>query len=310
MSVSLNQSKGVEGWNYTFEVSPASLSFDAAGGTKQVSVTSYRCQTVNGIENGVQENVGYSSSVSGDGFSASGASISAAQNNTLSGRVGTVTLTQEGSSKQVSVSLNQNKGNEGWNYTFEVSPSSLSFDAAGGTKQVSVTSYRRQTVNGIENGVQENVGYSSSVAGEGFSSAGTSVTAEENLTSSARSGSASFTQNNSGKLVSVSLSQERVIINTITFKPWDTYTGYDVTTEYPLASDINITLKGTHRYNNGGPDIDEDFTEIFSLRKDDTESAYYYDQMDLWLTVYEIVSISPERDGSYRYVVKIEEYSN
>ena len=242
--------------------------------------------------------------------SSSGTSITAGQNNTLSDRSGTVTFTQSESGKQASVSLNQSKGVEGWNYTFEVSPASLSFDAAGGTKQVSVTSYRCQTVNGIENGVQENVGYSSSVSGDGFSSAGTSVAAEENLTSSARSGSASFTQNNSGKLVSVSLSQEKVTINTITFKPWDTYTGYDVTTEYPLASDINITLKGTHRYNNGGPDIDEDFTETFSLRKGDTESAYYYDQMDLWLTVYEIVSISPERDGSYRYVVKIDEYSN
>ena len=173
-----------------------------------------------------------------------------------------------------------------------------------------MTSYRCQTVNGIENGVREIVGYSSTASGEGFSSAGTSVTAGENLTGNTRSGSASFTQKNSGKLVSVSLSQEKVTINTITFKPWDTYTGYDVTTEYPLASDINITLKGTHRYNNGGPDIDEDFTETFSLRKGDTESAYYYDQMDLWLTVYEIVSISPERDGSYRYVVKIDEYSN
>ena len=242
--------------------------------------------------------------------SSSGTSIIAGQNNTLSDRSGTVTFTQSESGKQTSVSLNQSKGVEGWNYTFEVSPASLSFDAAGGTKQVSVTSYRRQTVNGIENGVQENVGYSSSVSGDGFSSAGTSISAEENLTGSARSGSVSFTQNNSGKLVSVSLSQERVIINTITFKPWDTYTGYDVTTEYPLASDINITLKGTHRYDNGGSDIDEDFTETFSLRKGDTESEYYYDQMDLWLTVYEIVSISPERDGSYRYVVKIDEYSN
>ena len=177
-------------------------------------MTSYRCQTVNGIENGVQENVGYSSSVSGAGFSASGTSISAAQNNTLSDRVGTVTLTQEGSSKQVSVSLNQNKGNEGWNYTFEVSPSSLSFEASGGTKQVSVTSYRRQTVNGIENGVQENVGYSSTASGEGFSSAGTSISANENMDTSSRSGYVVFMQNNSGKSVQVSMYQAAGIITT------------------------------------------------------------------------------------------------
>ena len=74
------------------------------------------------------------------------------------------------------------------NYTFEVSPSSLSFEASGGTKQVSVTSYRRQTVNGIENGVQENVGYSSTASGEGFSSNGTAVIAGENLVTNARNG--------------------------------------------------------------------------------------------------------------------------
>ena len=115
----------------------------------------------------------------------------------------------------MSVSLNQSKGVEGWNYTFEVSPASLSFDAAGGTKQVSVTSYRCQTVNGIENGVQENVGYSSSVSGEGFSSNGTAVIAEENTNPFARTGTVSYTQNNSGKTVSVSLYQD---FSTVTLK--------------------------------------------------------------------------------------------
>ena len=146
--------------------------------------------------------------------SSSGTSITAGQNNTLSDRSGTVTFTQSESGKQVSVSLNQSKGVEGWNYTFEVSPASLSFDAAGGTKQVSVTSYRCQTVNGIENGVQENVGYSSSVSGDGFSSAGTSISANENMDTSSRSGYVVFMQNNSGKSIQVSTSQAAGVITT------------------------------------------------------------------------------------------------
>lgn len=83
----------------------------------------------------------------------------------MSDRSGLVTFIQAESGKTASVSLSQTKGVEGWNYTFSVSPISLLFEAIGGTKNVSVTSFRRQTINGSETGVQENVGYSSSVSG-------------------------------------------------------------------------------------------------------------------------------------------------
>ena len=136
------------------------------------------------------------------------------------------------------------------------------------------------------------------------------MTAGENLTSSSRSGSVGFTQNNSGKMVSVTLSQGYRIINTITFKPWSTYTGYDVTAEYPLASDVQIAFKATRRYDNGGSDVDEEFTDKLEIREGYSEEMYSYSEDDLLLTVYEIISISPEKDRSYKYVVKIEEYSD
>ena len=176
-------------------------------------MTSYKRKYINGSYTGEQVNVGCSSSVVGAGFSSSGTYITAGQNNTLSDRSGTVTFTQSESGKQASVSLNQSKGVEGWNYTFEVSPSSLSFDAVGGTKQVSVTSYRRQTINGSETDVQENVGYSSSASGDGFSSNTTSITAEENIVENSRHGSVIFTQNDSGKSVNISLYQDSANIN-------------------------------------------------------------------------------------------------
>lgn len=211
--VSLGQAAGEVTWEYTLSVNPESLSFETSGGTRDVSVTSYKRKYINGSYTGEQVNVGCSSSVVGAGFSSSGTSITAGQNNMLSERSGTVTFTQSESGKQASVSLNQSKGVEGWNYTFEVSPSSLSFDAVGGTKQVSVTSYKRQTVNGIENGVQENVGYSFTVSGDGFSSNGTSITAEENIVENSRHGSVIFTQNDSGKSVNISLYQDSANIN-------------------------------------------------------------------------------------------------
>ena len=213
--VSLSQAAGEVTWEYTLSVNPESLSFETSGGTRDVSVTSYKRKYINGSYTGEQINVGCSSSVTGAGFSTSGTSITAGQNNTLSDRSGTVTFTQSESGKQASVSLNQSKGVEGWNYTFEASPSSLSFDAAGGTKQVSVTSYKRQTVNGIENGVQENVGYSSSTSGSGFSSSDTSISAEQNNTLFTRNGSITFTQSESGKQVSVALSQKQRYFGTV-----------------------------------------------------------------------------------------------
>ena len=253
--VSLSQAAGEVTWEYTLSVNPESLSFETSGGTRDVSVTSYKRKYINGSYTGEQVNVGCSSSVTGAGFSSSGTSITAGQNNTLSDRSGTVTFTQSESGKQASVSLNQSKGVEGWNYTFEASPSSLSFDAAGGTKQVSVTSYKRQTVNGIENGVQENVGYSSSTSGSGFSSSGIVVVANQNNTLSARSGNVTFAQSESGKQASVALSQKQRYFGTIR--------AYYQTHKNGVGTSDFIELNGTNGEFNFGTLNNPGFLYIF-----------------------------------------------
>ena len=69
--------------------------------------------------------------------------------------------------------------------------------------------------------MQENVGYSSLVSGDGFSSNGTAVIAGENLTTNARNGNGTFIQDNSGKSVSVSLSQVATPLTTVTLKYTD-----------------------------------------------------------------------------------------
>lgn len=171
----------------------------------------------------------------------------------------------------MSVSLNQSKGVEGWNYTFEVSPASLSFDAAGGTKQVSVTSYRRQTVNGIENGVQENVGYSSSVSGEGFSSNGTVVTAEENMNTSTRNGGIIFIQDDSSKIVSITMNQLAAIINNITVTGirYSGTTVYKAEAQYPVSTDVEIQFEAT--YSPGGGN--DRHTVKILIKKDTTSET-------------------------------------
>ena len=138
------------------------------------------------------------------------------------------------------------------------------------------------------------------------SSSSTSVTASENTTESNRSGSVTFVQENSGKQVTLNLTQTKLTVNIITFKQQGNLLCYDVIATYPLASDVFIDIEGSHMIDDTGAWYD--FTETFKFRKGDTEYYYYYDQMDLQLAITKIRSISPTKDHVYRYEVKVEPY--
>ena len=94
-TVGASQAAGVVTWNYYFSVTPTSLSFVAGGETKSVTVTSYRKKVINGVETSTQENVSWSATISGTGFSKNtdGSSITAAANQS-NRRSGTVSYTQ------------------------------------------------------------------------------------------------------------------------------------------------------------------------------------------------------------------------
>ena len=108
------------------------------------------------------------------------------------------------------VGASQAAGVVTWNYYFSVTPTSLSFVAGGESKSVTVTSYRKKVINGVETSTQENVNYTVSVTGTGFSGSGTTVTAAANSATSTRTGTATYTQDTSGKTQAVSLSQAAV----------------------------------------------------------------------------------------------------
>ena len=106
-TVGASQAAGVVTWNYYFSVTPTSLSFVAGGETKAVTVTSYRKKVINGVETSTQENVNWTPTVSGTGFSVSGSNVTAAANSATTTRSGTATYTQTGSGKTQAVSLSQ-----------------------------------------------------------------------------------------------------------------------------------------------------------------------------------------------------------
>ena len=106
-TVGASQAAGVVTWNYYFSVTPTSLSFVAGGETKSVTVTSYRKKVINGVETSTQENVNWTPTVSGTGFSVSGSNVTAATNSATTTRSGTATYTQTGSGKTQAVPLSQ-----------------------------------------------------------------------------------------------------------------------------------------------------------------------------------------------------------
>ncbi len=142
--------------------------------------------------------------------------VAASANQTESTRSTSLSVAGGGMTRTVGAS--QAAGVVTWNYYFSVTPTSLSFVAGGETKSVTVTSYRKKVINGVETSTQENVSWSATIRGRGFSknTDGSSITAAANQ-SNGRSGTVSYTQTTSGKTASVSLIQAGVQY-TITYK--------------------------------------------------------------------------------------------
>ena len=134
-----------------------------------------------------------------------------------------VNLSVAGGGMTRTVGASQAAGVVTWNYYFSVTPTSLSFVAGGESKTVTVTSYRKKVINGVETSTQENVSWSATISGTGFSknTDGSSITAASNQSDS-RSGSVSYTQTTSGKTASVSLNQAGVQY-TITYQSSGTF---------------------------------------------------------------------------------------
>ncbi len=143
------------------------------------------------------------------------------------------------------VGASQAAGVVTWNYYFSVTPTSLSFVAGGETKSVTVTSYRKKVINGVETSTQENVNWTPTVSGTGFSVSGSNVTAAANSATMTRSGTATYTQTGSGKTQEVSLSQEAVKIPmyTITYKILGDYDDW-----YFLFDSANTPVGSPNQY--------------------------------------------------------------
>lgn len=134
-------------WEYTFSVSPTAASqIPATGGNRQFTVTSYKVQysksTAGDKVEVTRQNVGYTSSNSGSGSWNSGNNtITYGANNSTGGLSGTVTWTQNESSKKVTATHSQAAGTKTYSEITISSASANTAPCGGGTVNSGSVSY-------------------------------------------------------------------------------------------------------------------------------------------------------------------------
>lgn len=211
-----NTSQGT--WVVSISANPST--FTEQGGTSQISASARAPRTnhwSSGATNAASDAIGtptLSIPTASTGFSLSGTTLTVAENTTANQRSVVVRATMDTVYKEVTVT--QSAYLVGWEYTFTASPTTLSFDALGTAKSITITSYREKYINGsLVEGSRENVSYIHATSTEHIGTVlGTSISMQENQTTSTRSGQVSYEQNGSNKVIRITCNQAAGTIST------------------------------------------------------------------------------------------------
>lgn len=211
-----NTSQGT--WVVSISANPST--FTEQGGTSQISASARASRTnhwSSGATNAASDATGtptLSIPTAVTGFSLSGTTLTVAENTTANQRSVVVRATMDTVYKEVTVT--QSAYLVEWQYTFTASPTTLSFDALGTAKSITITSYREKYINGsLVEGSRENVSYIHAASTEHIGTVlGTSISMQENQTTSTRSGQVSYEQNGSNKVIRITCNQAAGTIST------------------------------------------------------------------------------------------------
>lgn len=199
-TISLSQSGATPSTTYTFSVNPYKVSVDSSGGSGSVTITSYK--TVGSSTYDVDYSIDSSTLPSWASFNKSTSTFTIQSTTSTTGRTARVQFDQDESGKRDYAELTQT----GYtppadNYVFTITPNT--YDAP-----YSNTSFIPRTVS-TKNG--SNIGYSLTSGGTDWVVVSTTgkITVEilKNTTSSTRSTTLVFTQNESGKTQSIEITQ-------------------------------------------------------------------------------------------------------
>lgn len=211
-----NTSQGT--WVVSISANPST--FTEQGGTSQISASARAPRTnhwSSGATNAASDATGtptLSIPTAVTGFSLSGTTLTVAENTTANQRSVVVRATMDTVYKEITVT--QSAYLVEWQYTFTASPTTLSFDALGTAKSITITSYREKYINGsLVEGSRENVSYIHATSTEHIGTVlGTSISMQENQTTSTRSGQVSYEQNGSNKVIRITCNQAAGTIST------------------------------------------------------------------------------------------------
>lgn len=205
-------------WVVSISANPST--FTEQGGTSQISASARASRTnhwSSGATSAASDATGtptLSIPTASTGFSLSGTTLTVAENTTANQRSVVVRATMDTVYKEVTVT--QSAYLVEWEYTFTASPTTLSFDALGTAKSITITSYREKYINGsLVEGSRENVSYIHATSTEHIGTVlGTSISMQENQTTSTRSGKVSYEQNGSNKVIRITCNQAAGTIST------------------------------------------------------------------------------------------------
>lgn len=205
-------------WVVSISANPST--FTEQGGTSQISASARASRTnhwSSGATSAASDATGtptLSIPTVVTGFSLSGTTLTVAENTTANQRSVVVRATMDTVYKEVTVT--QSAYLVEWEYTFTASPTTLSFDALGIAKSITITSYREKYINGsLVEGSRENVSYIHATSTEHIGTVlGTSISMQENQTTSTRSGQVSYEQNGSNKVIRITCNQAAGTIST------------------------------------------------------------------------------------------------
>lgn len=206
------------GWVVSISANPST--FTEQGGTSQISASARAPRTnhwSSGATNAASDATGtptLSIPTAVTGFSLSGTTLTVAENTTANQRSVVVRATMDTVYKEITVT--QSAYLVEWQYTFTASPTTLSFDALGTAKSITITSYREKYINGsLVEGSRENVSYIHATSTEHIGTVlGTSISMQENQTTSTRSGQVSYEQNGSNKVIRITCNQAAGTVST------------------------------------------------------------------------------------------------
>jgi hypothetical protein len=205
-------------WEVSISANPST--FTEQGGTSQISASARAPRTnhwSSGATNAASDATGtptLSIPTEVTGFSLSGTTLTVAENTTANQRSVVVRATMDTVYKEITVT--QSVYLVEWQYTFTASPTTLSFDALGTAKSITITSYREKYINGsLVEGSRENVSYIHATSTEHIGTVlGTSISMQENQTTSTRSGQVSYEQNGSNKVIRITCNQAAGTVST------------------------------------------------------------------------------------------------